>query len=182
MIKTISVSLLLFVLTYSPLFAQIDVKTAPILWFTNTVALGIEYGIKPNLGLEVEYQRSQNNRIIGITSISGVLNGGFVALKHYFNKNEEKPLSQFYTGGYAYYMAGESQLNSKITSHTIYSFGVTTGYKGLLVKKHLILEGAVNLGKRSIYENNELAKPSTPVAEFFYEWDISTRLLIGYRF
>jgi hypothetical protein len=180
MLKIINIAL--FVFTFSPLFSQIELKTAPRFWFNNTGwTLGIEYGIKPKLGVELEYQRYRYSRLSAISSNTALFNGGFVALKHYFNKNVERPISKFYIGGYAFYIAGEMKDNAYITSHTIYSFGATTGYKGLLIKQHLVLEACVNLGKRFTYQDNKLVKSSTSVKYFFNEW-MSTRLLIGYRF
>jgi hypothetical protein len=180
---------LLFFLTFlsffvcNTVFSQIEIKTAPLMWFTKTGNIGLEYGIKPNLGIEVEYQRIQNGKTIQSTSLSTIANGSLGALKYYFSKNSEAPLSQFYAGGYASYLKGQSKINNvKNTSVSMYSFGATTGYKGLLASNHLVLEAGLNLGKRFLYEGDELAKPSTGITKFFYNWDISLRLLIGYRF
>jgi hypothetical protein len=109
-------------------------------------------------------------------------NAGFIALKHYFLNDKQVALSNFYVGGYGYHLAGESKLNTKVTSLTMSSFGITSGYKWLFFN-HLALEPGLNLGKRFVYEDHQLAKPTSPsTTKFFYNWDVSLRLLVGYRF
>jgi hypothetical protein len=165
------------------IFAQIEIKTAPLMWVAKAGSIGVEYGIKPNLGIEAEYQRMQNGRTIQSSTLSIVSKGGFGAVKYYFTKNEETPLSKLYVGGYGTYLYGQSTTNNiKSRDITMYSFGATGGYKGLLVRNHLLLEGGLNFGKRFAYENGELAVAATPVGKFFNNWDVSLRLLVGYRF
>ena len=159
-------------------YAQIDIKTQPLILVRKTASIGLEYGLKPRLGLEVEYQRFQNNTT---TLFASNANAGFIALKYYFLNAKKVALSNLYIGGYTYYMAGELQRNTKTTPLTMYSFGTTSGYKSIFFK-HLVLESGLNLGKRFVYENREIAKTTTPTAKFFYAWDISLRLLVGYRF
>ena len=159
-------------------YAQIEIKTQPLILVAKTASIGLEYGIKPRLGVEVEYQRFQNNTK---TLYSSTANAGFIALKHYFLNNKEVALSNLYVGGYVYYMAGELKKNTRTTPRTMYSFGVTGGYKALLFN-HLVLESGLNLGKRFVYEGDELAVATTSTAKFFYAWDVSLRLLVGYRF
>ena len=170
--------LLAFSLSTMSAYAQIEIKTQPILVAVKTASLGLEYGLKPHLGVEVEYQRFQNNskNIFAYTA-----HVGFIGLKYYFINDKDVALSNFYAGGYTSYMKGDSKKNTQTTPLTMYSFGGIGGYKGIFFN-HLVLESGLNLGKRFIYEGDELAVATTPTAKFFYAWDVSLRLLVGYRF
>jgi hypothetical protein len=62
------------------------------------------------------------------------------------------------------------------------AFGGTGGLKSVFLNNHFVFDAGLNLGKRFTYENGELIKGTTPINKFFYVWDISLRLLVGYRF
>lgn len=163
------------------LFSQIEVKTSPLLWISRTGTLGIEYGIKPNLGIEAEYQHFQASST-GLLTTNANANGGLIALKHYFLNKKETPLANLYVGGYTFYMAGDTKINNRTSTLTMYSFGAIGGYKGLLFKNHLVLESGLYFGKRFVYKNGEIATANTDLDRFFYNWDVFLRLLVGYRF
>ena len=163
------------------LFSQIELKTSPLSLITKTVTIGVEYGVKPNLGIEAEFQHFQASSK-GVLLTNANANGGLIALKHYFLDKQETRLSNLYVGGYTFYMTGDTKINNRTSTLTMYSFGATGGYKGILFKNHLVLESGLYFGKRFIYKNGEIATADTNLERFFYNWDVSLRVLVGYRF
>lgn len=176
--KNLFLYLLAFCLSSMSAYAQIEIKTQPLSLAAKTATIGLEYGLKPRLGLEVEYSYVFSSKQFNIPN--GLkANAYFLSLKHYLNA--EATLSKLYVGGYSSFFNTTSLTNA----YTSFSLGATGGYKGLVFNDHLVLESGLNLGKRFSYKNGKLMTDQDfgrGQIRFFYEWDISLRLLVGYRF
>ncbi len=165
--------------------AQIEIKIQPLAIIAKSVSIGMEYGLKPHFGVELEYQYA--SKLTGTLQSQYKANALWLGAKKYFNK--DILLSKFYAGGYSSYMKGQFAYTSSSVKHieqlSMFSLGATGGYKAVKMKNHLILEVGLNLGKRFSYINGRLIDDTyfdKEQIKFFYYWDISLRLLVGYRF
>ena len=163
------------------LLGQLEVKIQPLIFLPPIKSLNIalEYGIKPRLGLEIEYQRIEGKNLLN-PQFGLQAQAFYVSVKRYMQPNST--LSKFYIGGYSHYI--ETVASTSINS-TAFAFGIPSGYKALLLKNHFILETCLNMGKRFSYKNGKPVTDkdfSSGELKFFYYWDISLRILVGYRF
>ncbi|MBK9271719.1 MAG: DUF3575 domain-containing protein [Saprospiraceae bacterium] len=158
--------------------AQFEIKTNPILFSSRIPNLGIECGVKPNLGVELEYlvaglfDKKLTDRFM--------MHGVSASLRHYFTK--DIAMARLYLGVYSFYSKEEN--TSKYAYNEViksFTFGLRSGYK-LPLYKHWMVEGGLQFGRRFMFEGDQLLVPVTPTQEFFYKWDISVRFRICFRF
>ncbi|MCB0524092.1 MAG: DUF3575 domain-containing protein [Saprospiraceae bacterium] len=180
----------LAVISFGTVRAQVDVKVGPIGLLFSSLNFGVEFGVKPNFGVELTPGIAWNTLALAAADedYKGLAYRLGVNGRYYLNPSD-KGLNGFYIGAYTRYGGGNYSYTYNDGSKdeynsTRFSGGFLLGGKIVSRNEKIVFDLGMGFGRAFVYKftdpngNNEADLSDIP----FVNWDIPINLKIGFRF
>jgi len=160
--------------------SQVELKINPLTFFFGSLDVSLEYGVKPNFGIDIAPSINFDNKDLGGIEYKGSGFGAVINPRYYFNPS--KGINKFYVGAYANFVSRQYKDNNDVVGwkNTRFALGPNIGYK-TVSKSGLLFDIGFGFG-RSFYNENtseeglDISELSTVNSDFI------GKLAIGYRF